>query len=439
MSATHNATGLAGALARAFGREQDGAPEGHQTRGLLSAESTRTTLVAIEDQTAQFNWRTTLLAIAYKLELERPTELMYAILVPFSFLCANTRSHETIPSTILEGLIVMLASAQRFPEERILLIETDRASCVLVAWAHHVLGMSVLVRRVVNGQKKTDIFGNEPEQVIIDLDPKWHNHSSAILMSSDGSQLFKLSVEPDGEYIDSTYRAPAKGLGARHLQRELRGLDGGKGKLGREGMLLSAAIASEFCNQLRIGVGTSPKISETEDLIPYKVPKSDLYEATRFLFNMDSISVEDVQCIESYADLLHGTTLLDTEMGDMPSTMPAILKDIDIVESSWKRLCNACFEVSMFIYAFAHVTNLEQCDELVIVENRHMPPFRGKLSWWRIGSPMAVTVHDCFKIISQLMTGEMNLDFTRTSLVCKGGWSVFLSSITESDPSLVRK
>ncbi|KAI1779791.1 hypothetical protein F4818DRAFT_153789 [Hypoxylon cercidicola] len=416
LSATHDASDLAGALARAIEREQDVAPEGHQTRGLLSIESIRTMLVAIDEQTAQFDWRNVLLAISCKLEFHLPNDII----------------HETIPSTVLEGLIIMLASVQRFPEERILLIETDKAACVLVAWAHHVLGMSVLVRHVVDGQKRTEIFGNEPEQVIIDLDAKWQQNSSAILMSSDGSQLFKLRVEHGEEFIDSTCRAPARGLGSRHLQRTLFHLGGDARKLGKEGMLLSAAIASKFCNHLRIGMVDD--ISTAESFMPYKVPKSNLYAATQFLFDTENISAEDIDCIETYANLLHGTTVMememDMEMDNKLNTTP---------ELDWKTLIDACVHISVFIYAFAHVTNLHQCDEFAIDEQRTWSRFTANLSKWKIGSPLAVYAHDCISIMGRMMAGDaFGIDFQKTGLVCSGGWSVFLSSMTVSDPSFVR-
>ena len=50
---------------------------------------------------------------------------------------------EVIPGQILQSPIVVLATVQRFPEERLALIETDGGVCSLVAWSHLLLGLSV--------------------------------------------------------------------------------------------------------------------------------------------------------------------------------------------------------------------------------------------------------------------------------------------------------
>jgi hypothetical protein len=115
---------------------------------------------------------------------------------------------------------LLLSSVQKFPEERILLIQTNRVACILVVWAHHVPGLSVLVRLHGDWNQKDTRFGPSPEQVIVDvkehIDPQKATDElirrppSVILLSTDGSTLFGLTEEPDGKHIDGTFRGQAK-------------------------------------------------------------------------------------------------------------------------------------------------------------------------------------------------------------------------------------
>ncbi|KAI0175891.1 hypothetical protein GGR52DRAFT_334574 [Hypoxylon sp. FL1284] len=423
LTAIHDTHGLAGFLTRALKTEQDGAPA-DQARTVLSAESIRATLVAIQEQTMEFDWRITLLSIAHKLGLDGLSDA----------------AGETIPGTILEGLVVMLASVQRFPEERMLLIETTQGVCVLVAWAHHVLGLSVLVRRVVDGQMRTDVFGDEREQVIIEQVESWREYPVTLLLS-DGSHLFKLQADPD-DYIDSTYRVPARGSGARLLRRDVGRLCGSESEIQKEGMLLSAAIASKFWGKLRVVLDDHNEPPPVNSL-SHSIPKSYLYEATRFLFDVEEISVEDIdvycRCLKrSHLDTPHRD--LYRKMKFMPRKMRTVLERTKDAQKSWARLVDTCSELSMRIFAFAHVTNLSQCDELGIIEGTQLR-FRTRFKSWESINTLSVNPRECMGIMIQLMTGSTSdiASIKRTSLVSVGGWSVFMSSMTESDPSLVRR
>lgn len=69
----YKAESLASAIARAFEREADGAPN-DQSRPTPGSEAVKGVLRAIEDQTSSFDWRNFLLAVAKKLDF--PDEKM---------------------------------------------------------------------------------------------------------------------------------------------------------------------------------------------------------------------------------------------------------------------------------------------------------------------------------------------------------------------------
>ncbi|KAI1766178.1 hypothetical protein GGR53DRAFT_464580 [Hypoxylon sp. FL1150] len=420
LAATHDITSLARHSARAFEREQVRVSVGRQIQRALSAENARGTLAAIDEQTTWFDWRAMLVSIASRLGLGDP----------------DTAVRETIPFNIFEVLMVLLASVQRFPEERVLLIDTTRAACVLVAWTHYILGLSVLVRRVVGGQTITDMFGDGREQVIIDLHPKLPEQckDSAALWCRDGTQLFR-TTDLRANNINGSYRAPATGWGARYLQHYARSayIDGER--LVREGMMLSAAFAWKFCSRLLIAFDVSPEVDDANNFMPYNVDGCYILEAILFLFGVEEISDEEFETIQTYVNHLCGGTLLDT------SIPPGMLSNTGIIQSDWEILRSACFEISVLIYAFAHVDNLNECIGLSIVEmvipESH---FKRLLTTWEIGSPLKVTALSCLDIMSKAITGDRrDPDFHQMSLISKHGWSVFLSSMTENDPGSVRK
>jgi hypothetical protein len=74
-------------------------------------------------------------------------------------------SHATIPSAILQGAVTMLHSIQRFPEERLVVIEVNHGAPVLIVWAHHVLGLSILLRTHEGGQPHESDLAVSPNRL----------------------------------------------------------------------------------------------------------------------------------------------------------------------------------------------------------------------------------------------------------------------------------
>jgi hypothetical protein len=69
LTAVHEPKSLATALAQAFEREMEGAPDNYEIRSTPSIEGIRGVLKAIEDQSSSFDWRSLLLPVARQLEL----------------------------------------------------------------------------------------------------------------------------------------------------------------------------------------------------------------------------------------------------------------------------------------------------------------------------------------------------------------------------------
>jgi hypothetical protein len=255
------------------------------------------------------------------------------------------------------------------------------------------------------------------------------------------------------------------------MERELR-YKTGSGKLRIEAMLLSIAFAVKFCDHLAVNKTAANEIptfpiydwarnddeqssavgeeqgpdcaattddSDPEFRMSHQVTKDDLCESAKLIFGERNLKKDS---IESYAATLHGTSLTGLEMpaGAIASCLRGIADDED---AEWRNVRRVCFSLSVLVYAFAHVNNLNDCGELPIIEHLpvlHRTQFFLELSSWPLNKPLLVCEDDPFRLISSLMAGETPApDLSRTSLISKAGWSIFLTSITDSDPILVRE
>jgi hypothetical protein len=356
-----------------------------------------------------------------------------------------------------------------------MVVETNRAACVLVVWAHHVLGLSVVVNvRSRDGHTiQTTRFGTTTERVILqvpvpDRRPSPHAES-ATLLCSDGTKLFELVSDPDDDLIESTFRVHACGVGKRMIEIELRPWRHAYGSesLKKEIELLALAITMRFTEELYIDLSMDFDIDATVDPphlsredpnsndsspqegdshgstakpLPYHVTKDAILEASRFIFNDSRMKLEKAS---EYIGGITGETLYHIPMP--PGVISSCLRGCseDEKEKIWSDVRFLAMNLGVLIYAFAHVIDLNACGDLPVMAHYpvlRMSPLMTRLSGWPIGTPLVAGYDDSFLAISYLMLGEVpELDLLRASLVSKAGWSVFFSTITDADPIHVSK
>jgi hypothetical protein len=365
----------------------------------------------------------------------------------------------------------MLSSVQKFPEERILLIQTNRAACILVVWAHHVLGLSVLVRLHGDQNQKDTRFGPSPEQVIVDvkehIDPQKATDEpirrppSAILLSTDGSTLFSLTEEPDGEHIDGTFRGQAKGYARRILEQEISD-QANRDVLIQDVMSIVIAFAVVFSRRLQIAkpkatsgvfvddwtpqpafIDHSQSTPDTDDVsvesqptgasMQYHLPIERLHNSAKFLFGERKVVNNTVN---DYVMIFTGVPL--HEIPEPPGPTASILRSWNTLDSLWSNIRFLAISLSVIVFAFAHVSDLSTCFEVPLYENLAVLRATGLfmcLASWDGKSLLDICSDDCFEIIGSLMLGESSdVDLRLACLVSTRGWSIFLSTISDADP-----
>ena len=320
-------------------------------------------------------------------------------------------------------------------------------------------------------------FGLAPEQVIIDVRRHYERLNSlgelvsrpesVTLLTTDGEKLFGLTAEPDDESIDSTFRGFARGFAKRRLQNEITQTANRK-TLIQELALLTLSFSALWSQRLDVLKGyktdkydnsSTNESSESEEyhitkkaryspkdqenngeivFMPYRTSHSKLLEATRFLFDNSAITMERAKdYINLYCDL-------PLQNADMPiGIISKILDTWNSSGSEWAGLRLHILSLSVIVFAFAQVGDLESVSELPLYESISTIREHDLLEAvmiWDGKSPIQLSEESSFQAISELMLGgNGDLDWLNTSLISEKGWSIFLSSISEADPIHVGK
>lgn len=368
----------------------------------------------------------------------------------------------------------MFQSVQRFPEDRLVIIEISNGAPALVVWAHHILGLSVLVRIYDDGKLREESFGPKPEQVMIDVrryydqpnaagEPVSRPDSITLLSVKDGDQL-KLVAEADDEYIDGTFRAPLRGFGKRQLASRAEVMK--KPILQQELALVVAAMANIVCQHLAVAASdenigvffdesqndqaseipdpttpTNPSQSSTILAEPKTnmrlfVDQQHLLSTCQLMFEQPKLSQFRV---DEYVKIFHGQPLTS-----LPIPLGTIDKALDsdseeARESSWSYLRLISIMLAVAVYGFASVAGLEEAADLPLHDDSSMlgeSSLARKVMGWDGFSSILIEHLTAFEIVTCLMLGQhSDIDISQACLVSAKGWSVFLSSLGEDDPA----
>ena len=446
-------------MARTFERVAEGAPI-EQPRPTPGSEAIKGVLRAMQDQTSSFDWRNFLLAVARRLDLpdnegQESTRTFYLIQR------LTLYSYQPFPSTVLEGLITVLASVQRFCEDRMVIIELGRSLgteglCIIVVWAHHVLGLSVLVNLDLEGQRSQTKFGSRTEQVVIVAGNVQRLESSITLLTKGGDSLFCLREERDDHQVLHARKRPARGFaklifqGVGHIRERRRERLPGQHdqeiaqeeSFVREFAFLTLAFTMLWCRKLCVRpqyVRHDANWSGRGDPVhlPYNVSDDELLGATRLLFHDMTISTKEAL---DYVDSYSGMSLANTL--EPPNPILKMLETwpndrADKISEVWD-LCHRVITVSLFVFAFAHILDIEKASGLPLfedIESIYDLQIYRDLCHWDGRDTLELAITSSFDIVSSLMLGEAHgTDMSRVSLVSSQGWSIYLTSISEADP-----
>lgn len=328
---------------------------------------------------------------------------------------------------------------QHFPEDRLIYIETPSGVCNIVAWAHIILGLSVVVHVERGADSKEYRFGTPSEQVIISC-PQAVVPSITLMSADTKESLFKIVQEPDEDEIDATAKISARGYATRAFDKLVPTESGRENVITEMAFITTAfAICVSRCLHYARPVKTQEALEGRErKFIKYNPSESAIYEAASLLFDINKLNRKK---LEDYVSLYTNRSLYLQEPTPRPITL--LVQDWNAKDEVWPYLCFAASQLCILILAFAHVINLAGCEAFEMCEH-HGLLARSELSidlaTWDGKSPLQIREDVWFEAIALLLVGHtVDSDFSEVSLLSNWGWSIYVSTFANSDPSYIRK
>lgn len=348
---------LATALADALRKRLEGATSSSTLQAAPSSSGILGVLRAIESQTSAFNWNMMLHAVSSCLGYE-PHK------APIDF-----------PQFVLQGLLDMSPMAQTLPNDRFIHIQIpvgdklESGVCTLVVWAHHVLDLTVLVRRGrKDGKFTTSVrFGQSgPEHVVIE-EVAAEDDACIILLNSDKEHLLMIKSDPDADQnlIGSVNRIFAKGWGILVLEDSLtdsfRISQTNTKAIVEELAVVTSAFAFIIAKNLikddYQSHVDSVGLTAGRTQIVYKVDERCLLQASHFLFDNPQIRQSEINSyVAQYSSRsLDGNLPLPTAL-DVASRAYLPEKNREsVIQDEWDRICRSIRHLGIFLIALAHV------------------------------------------------------------------------------------
>ena len=124
----HEKKSLAHVIHKTIEGNQNGAPPDNIPRAPPNTIGIFGILRAIEEQTSAYVWSGHFLAVS---EMLPPWTRHLAV--------------QAIPQAVLAGALNMFLMVTSLPSDRMIYIQGPLGMCTMIVWAHHVLGLTVLV------------------------------------------------------------------------------------------------------------------------------------------------------------------------------------------------------------------------------------------------------------------------------------------------------
>lgn len=469
LTSVHEKSSLASAIAFSMEKYDEAAPADHKTRAIPNQESILGVLRACEEQTSSYDWLGQIEAVALQLGF------------------GEADISDPLAPAILRGALLLLPMVQTLPLDRKIIATMSQGDgvCIFVVWAHHVCGLDVLVKLPEDDFYEEDIteirFGSGDAQVIIEYG-LLHNTDAGASMTlldvTNEEKLFVFCTEEDEQVIDATVKRPAKGIGKRWLERTWESFVGpslhdpsvGKDAGILEVMKISVAYAQLLAQRSAKTCLSTPSggtfdsgqpeaetadissketdlkhaslfiLAQNEDgLTDCDISSSRIHEAARFLFDERRITAKTVKPYElMYSGMSLSDAPVQRDISTMSDTAGFPLDD-------WQHTLLPCARnLCALILAFAHVSDLEAAAGFPLVDRSDLLDdisFVNQI--WAWDGKSQITVHEMqwYELVVAMTIGHTDkMDPTfleRTALVSDRGWSVFLSTFGDADPSFI--
>ena len=364
-------------------------------------------------------------------------------------------------------MLLHLPQVTRDFDSPIVTVDATSGTCAIVAWAHSVLGLSVLVALVTDQNVQLVRFGDKPEQVCLRvhlevdggryLRRKLPYPPIFTLLHRKTKQGFELRTVDFGEPISQTMRGPTRGFAKRVL---LWPLVLEESQFPLQLSVFGTAIAWLFAQHLKVSTvdfyqETSPPASGEElELLEIPIDLERVLASARLLFDDDRI---DQASVEYLADLLRGKPftelLLDHEVIarhlQWPSSMAETKRLRRARECQDKIMCLGLLIISWSqVLDLQHASTKDECAQVLLAEDTDLlqdQELARRLISWDGQSDIEVHSHFFFWVLRSFFDADQFLPniaetMDTVALVSNNGFSIFLPTLADNiDPSKIGK
>lgn len=197
---THELNSLAASLAQALDRR---AKNSNDPKPPPRYDALKNTLRACREQTSGFMWELIIAAVDKKLSPLQSS---------LGHSAGDWWEHRPVPLPILQALLDAFTAVQHLPQATLIRVFTFTGIPTIVVWAHHVLGLTVLVETEQDRVK----FGDGPESVYIRARQENDGRSvpaSAALVNEADDLLFEVVNSIEDVSLQAACRHSVVGYG----------------------------------------------------------------------------------------------------------------------------------------------------------------------------------------------------------------------------------
>jgi hypothetical protein len=413
LSWIHKNSALAEAIAQALEKRTYGAPPDYTLQALPSQENIAGVLTACEEQTNAFDWTRILLAIAMTLGYR------------------ENEASAPISPVVLRGAMDMFPLAQHLREDRLIHIQTDDGICAIVAWAHNILDLTVMVK-LENGSEKK--FGTGQEQVLIEVSSRVLD-TTISLLDTDGEVLFHITQEQDDFQIESAPKISLRGYGRKYLADFSH-----SAAMLEELTLIVVSVAILFA-QAFVACDDNKYISS--GLLSHGLTLQRLVQrlvtAGNIMFDRSEIRQAELDVhMKTYGG---SQPLLAFPP---PSSVIAhchLIGRPERTRTIWESTISNLVPLIIALVAVAHINPLDGLDDLPFTGARVLDDhfLSGWIRGWDGKSSIRAEDDTFFRAIAMLLGLRMDDDpyLDTVALLSNRGWSVYFDTFRDADPAQV--
>ncbi|KAI9723888.1 MAG: hypothetical protein M1828_004007 [Chrysothrix sp. TS-e1954] len=443
---------LASILVESMSVRYDKVPEARPDPGF---DGIHKTLLAISSQTSTFQW--------CNLTDQVEQELRSGI-DEFQF----SPNYLEISTPLLLGALEAFHALMTLPHHRKVFITNEIGVITLITWAHFVLGLHVIVKGETS--KAIAFSTNSPPQVIVE----WRNENlgvkgtgdypramrvenpSVLLLDEEEKVILRVSSDDeDPEAITAHDRHPLLGWGRQYLQRALNttaipvNKDDMYKEIAKHATAWAYAAFEDVQRQTAFTDQTSGDSKPLPGISGLRLEFWRVVKASKIIF--DGVDVdEDGIC--SYLEVEH-SNLGSTD--GLPNACAQFIKHFRAPESLGlpaprRRLLDRIARLAEVVALFAHVVNLDACLQIPLRVSNESSGLMGALAIGNTANKLRIGEHDIFHGIARLLsdgfTKPLREDVPRSQtlsghqiyLYSDWGWSVYLDTVGDKDPTDVR-